>query len=192
MALNAYARTLTDHVVVPVGRGLVRLGATANGITVAGLLLTLVGVGVVLAGRPRAGAAVLAVATATDAFDGTVARLRGRVSRLGSFADSVADRISDAAILGAVLWLVRDDPLLFAVGVTALASALVTSYIRAKAESLGWNATVGIVERPERAIVIVLALFFGALPLGLWLLAVGGLVTIGQRLRAVVEQARPT
>jgi CDP-diacylglycerol--glycerol-3-phosphate 3-phosphatidyltransferase len=190
MALNAHARVLTDRLVVPLGRGLVRLGATADALTLGGLLATLTGVAVVLAGAPRAGAVVLAVATAGDALDGTVARLRGRASDLGAFLDSVADRVSDAAILGAALWLVRGDPLLFTVGVVALACAQLTSYIRAKAESLGWNATVGLVERPERVIVLVLALFFSALAPGLWLLAAGGAVTVVQRLRVVVDQAR--
>jgi CDP-diacylglycerol--glycerol-3-phosphate 3-phosphatidyltransferase len=190
MALNAYARNLTDRVVVPVGRGLVRLGASANAITAGGLVLTLVGVAVLLGGALRPGAALLALATATDAFDGTVARLRGQDSALGSFFDSVADRVSDAAIFAAALWLVRGDPLLFAVGSVALSAAFLTSYIRAKAESLGWDATVGVVERPERVIVLVLALFFGMPGWGLWLLAVGGLATIVQRLRAVAEQAR--
>ncbi|HVM20557.1 MAG TPA: CDP-alcohol phosphatidyltransferase family protein [Egibacteraceae bacterium] len=189
MALNAYARAITDRVVVPIAKGMVRVGITPNWLTFVGLVVTLAGVVVVLTGRPLIGAIVLAVGTATDAFDGSVARLRGSSGPFGSFYDSVTDRISDAALFGAVLWLVREDPVLFAVAVVALGTAQVTPYIRAKAESLGWDATVGVIERAERVIILVLAIGFGFLPVALWVLAVGGLVTVAQRLRAVVRQA---
>lgn len=192
MAINAYARAVTDRVVVPLARGLVRLGATPNWLTFFGLVVTIVGVVIVLTVGPFAGAVVLAIGTATDALDGTVARLRGRSSRFGSFYDSVTDRVADAAILGAVAWLVRGDPLLFGVAIVALAGAQLTSYVRAKAESLGWEATVGIVERPERMVIIVLGIAFGFVGVALWLLAVGSLVTVVQRLRVVLQQAETT
>lgn len=190
LALNAYARAATDRAIAPVARGLARAGVTANALTTAGLLLTFAGVVVLLLGDYRAGAVVLAAGAVTDALDGAVARQRGTASRLGAFYDSVADRVSDAALLGAAAWLVRDRPVLFAVAITALGGAQLTSYIRAKAESLGWQATVGVLERAERVIVLIVALFFDLLPLALWLLAAGSLVTVVQRLRAVRRQAR--
>lgn len=190
MVLNAYARALTDRVLAPVGRGMVRLGFTANAITTVGLVLTVAGVAVVLAGSHRAGAWVLAVATATDAFDGVVARERGSASPLGAFYDSVADRVGEALIFSTVAWLVREDPLLFGLAAVTLGGSQLTSYIRAKAESLGWNATVGLLEHAERVIIIIVAIHFALLPLALWVLAVGVLVTVGQRVRAVARQAR--
>ncbi len=188
MALNAHARAVTDRLVLPVARGLVRAGATANWLTFCGLVFTVVGVVIVLRGHAFAGAIVMACATAVDAFDGAVARLRGTSSRFGSFYDSVTDRVSDAAIFGAAAWLVRGDPLLFGVAMVALAGAQVTSYVRAKAESLGWDATVGIIERPERVMIIITAIGLGFLEVALWVLAVGSVVTIGQRLAAVLRQ----
>jgi CDP-diacylglycerol--glycerol-3-phosphate 3-phosphatidyltransferase len=190
VAINAYARAATDRVVVPLARGLVRAGATPNWLTFFGLVTTLVGVAIVLAGAPVVGGLVLVVGAVTDAFDGTVARLRGTSSAFGSFYDSVTDRVADAVIFGAAAWLVRDDPLLFTVAVVALAGAQLTSYIRAKAESLGWDATVGVVERPERMALIIAGLGLGFLPLALWLLAVGALVTVAQRIWAVLQQTR--
>lgn len=189
MVLNAHARSVTDRVVVPIGRGLVRLGATPDALTTFGLLATFVGAAVVVSGHHLVGALVLAVATATDALDGTVARLRGCVSRWGSFYDSVSDRISDVVLFGAALWLVRDTVALFVVGLVALGTALLTSYIRAKAESLGWQASVGLLERPERVIILVPGIGLGLVPLALWVLAVGGVVTVAQRLRTVRQQA---
>jgi CDP-diacylglycerol---glycerol-3-phosphate 3-phosphatidyltransferase len=190
VALNAYARVLTDRLVMPVARVLVRLGATANALTFVGLAGTVAGMAVVLAVSPRVGAAVLVVFTAIDALDGAVARLRGTSGPLGAFYDSVTDRVGDAVLLGGAAWIVRDDPVLFTVAMTAFAGAQVTSYIRAKAEALGWSATVGIIERSERVIILVLSLLLGFLPVALWILAVGSVVTIVQRLVVVLRQAR--
>jgi CDP-diacylglycerol---glycerol-3-phosphate 3-phosphatidyltransferase len=190
LALNAYARKLADHVTEPVARALVRVGVGANALTVSGLLVVLAGVGLILAGEPRWGAVVVAAGVLTDLFDGAVARARGTAGKLGSFLDSVTDRVADAALLAAAAWFVRDDPLLFGVAMVALAGAQLTSYIRAKAESLGWNATVGIFERAERVIILVVAFFLDLVPLALWVLAVGALITVVQRLRVVWRHAR--
>ena len=190
MAINAYARAVTDRVVVPIAKGMMKVGATPNWITFIGLVITLVGVAVVLLGRPLTGAIIMGVGAILDAFDGTVARLRGSQGPFGAFYDSVTDRVSDAAIFGAAAWLVREEPMTFAVAMVAMGAAQVTSYIRAKAESLGWAATVGIVERAERMAILIAAIGLGFLPVALWLLAIGGLITIGQRLVAVVRQAQ--
>lgn len=189
MALNAYARSATDRLVVPIARWLVGLGATPNWITTAGLVGTAAGCAIVLAGAPVPGGIVMAVAVLTDAFDGAVARERGTSSPLGAFYDSVADRVSDALLFSTAAWLVRDAPLLFGLAMIALAAAFTTSYIRAKAESLGWNATVGLVERPERVIILIPGIGLGLLWLALPLLAAGGCLTVAQRGRTVLRQA---
>lgn len=189
MVLNAYARPTTDRIVIPLGRGLVRLGATPNALTMFGLLATFVGAGIVVSGYHLAGAFVLAFATATDALDGTVARLTGQVTQMGAFYDSVSDRLSDIVLFATAIWLVRDDALLFAVGFVALAGALLTSYIRAKAESLGYDATVGLLERPERVMILITAIGLGLVVPAMWVLAIGSAITVAQRLHTVVEQA---
>ena len=189
MVINAHARTATDRLVVPIGRSLARLGATPDGLTTFGVVATLAGAAVVVSGHHLVGALVLAVATAADALDGTVARLRDGATPWGAFFDSVSDRVSDVALFGAALWVVRGDAVLFSVGLVALAAAVVTSYIRAKAESLGWEATVGLLERPERVIVLITGIGLGLLTLALWVLAIGGSITVAQRLRAVRGQA---
>ena len=191
MVVSAHGRSFTDRVVLPIGRVLVAVGLTANSITVLGLVLVLAGMAVVvLTGERFWGAALAGLGSVLDALDGTVARLRGTSGHLGAFVDSVTDRISDAAMFGVVSWLVRDDPLTFAVVVVALGAAQVTSYIRAKAEALGWDASVGLVERPERLLVLLCGLGLGFLEVAAWALAAGGLVTVAQRWVAVVRQAR--
>lgn len=192
MALNAYARTITDRIADPVASVLARLGFSANGLTIAGLGVVVIGVGLVVTGRPRSGAAVIAVGSVVDAFDGALARQRGTDGKFGAFTDSVTDRVGDIALFGAAAWLVRGDPVTFAVAITAFGGAQLTSYVRARAESLGWDATVGVVERAERVIVLIFAFFFGFVGLAVWVLAAGSLVTIGQRLVAVTRQAGET
>ncbi|CAN5228789.1 phosphatidylinositol phosphate synthase [soil metagenome] len=189
MAVNAHFRSSTDRVVVPIAKGMAAVGLTPNAITTVGLLGVFVGMGLLLAGRPVLGGWIVAAATILDAFDGTVARLTGTSSEIGAFYDSVADRVADATIFAACAWVARDEPIVFTLVMVAFAAALITSYIRAKAESLGWDATVGIIERPERVAIILPAVGYGYLAVGAWLLAVGGLVTIGQRLWAVYRQA---
>ena len=189
MALNAYARSATDRLVVPIARWLVHLGATPNWITTAGLVGTAAGCAIVLLGAPVPGGILLTAAVLTDAFDGAVARERGMTSPLGSFYDSVADRVSDALLFSTAAWLARDDAVLFGLAMVALAAAFTTSYMRAKAESLGWNATVGLVERPERLIILIPGIGLGLLWIALPLLAAGGCLTVAQRGRAVLRQA---
>lgn len=190
MTINARARDLTDRVVVPLARQLVRWGATPNGLTLGGLVLTVAGMAVVLGLSPFFGALVLTAGALTDALDGAVARQTNAASPLGSFYDSVGDRISDGILLGGAAWVVRGDPATFAAAMVALVGAQVTSYARAKAESLGWGATVGLVERPERVILLLFAFGLGFVRVAVWLLAVGAVVTVLQRLRVVVGQAR--
>lgn len=189
MVLNAYARPTTDRVVIPIARGLVRMGATPNVLTTFGLIATFVGAAIVVSGHHLTGALVLAFATATDALDGAVARLSGSVTGWGAFYDSVCDRVSDVVLFGAAIWLVRTDPLMFVVALVALGGALLTSYIRAKAESLDYDATVGLMERPERVMILIAGMGLGFLLPALWVLAVGGILTVGQRLHAVMDQA---
>lgn len=189
MALNAYARALTDRVADPFARAFHRMGLPANVLTIGGLCVVIAGVALVVTGRPRSGAAVILFGSLLDAVDGPVARLRGTDGKLGAFADSVTDRTADVALFGGAAWLLRAEPLGFAVAIVAFGGAQLTSYVRARAEALGWDATVGVFERAERVFVLVLAFFFELVPVAIWILAVGSLVTIGQRLMAVTRQA---
>lgn len=192
MALDARGRQLWLRVFAPVGRSLAAVGITANHVTVAGLLLTGVAAWLVVRGELVVAGWILVAGSLADAVDGSVARARGETSVAGGFYDSVTDRLSDGAILAAVLWWVRDDPQLFAAAAIALVSAEVTSYVRAKAESLGVTCTVGFVERAERAIVLMAGLVFHRWLLGiaLWVLAVGGAATVVQRIAHVLPKLR--
>lgn len=189
MALKSTFARQVDTIVVPIARVLVRLGATPNWLTAAGVVLTGAAAWLLVARHPLAAGCVLIAGSLADTFDGPVARLRGAASPLGGFYDSVADRVSDAVILLALAWVVRDQPRLFALTAVALATAGLTSYIRARAEAAGRRCDVGLIERGERAILLIVGLIlYWTLEAVLWTLSVGGVLTVLQRLAVVRRQ----
>lgn len=187
MAVRSRFPDYVEAVTSPIGRGLARTGVTPNALTTAGLVLTGVAAWFVANGRPVTGGLVLVAGGLMDTFDGAVARAAGRSTPFGGFLDSVSDRIADGVILGALAWWVADQPRVFALAVTALVAAEVTSYVRAKAESIDLACSVGILERGERAVLLMAALVFHRWLLEpvLWVLAVGGVVTVVQRVHHV-------
>lgn len=187
MALRSQFPQYVDAVTAPIGRGLARTGVSPNVLTTLGLLLTAAATVTVATGNPVMGGWILVAGGLMDTFDGAVARASGRATPFGGFYDSVSDRISDGLILGGVAWWLRDDARLFALVVVALVAAEVTSYVRAKAEAIDLECSVGILERAERAILLIIGLLFHRWLLEpvLWLLAVGGTVTVVQRVHHV-------
>jgi CDP-diacylglycerol--glycerol-3-phosphate 3-phosphatidyltransferase len=150
--------------IAPVARGLHALGVSANAVTVVGFLVTVAGAALLAAGQPGAGLLVLLLGTLSDTLDGQVARAAGGGTRFGSFLDSTLDRLSDAALAIAAVQLGASmfepfDPffvtmgtadILFWSGLLLLVSSFLVSYVRAKAESLGEGASVGLAPREAR------------------------------------------
>ena len=163
-----------------VGQALAKLGLTANMLTVIGLLLN-IGVAVVIAAdHPRWGGAFLLVASAFDMLDGAVARATGTMTRFGGFLDSTLDRYSEVVVyLGLMIYFFQTDddtvgPVLIFI---SAAGALLISYARARAEAAGYKASVGLVARPERVILLAVCLVIGRPLWALWVLAVATHVT---------------
>ena len=176
------------------GRALTRAHLTADSITALGVLVTAGGSWRIADGGLRSAGIILTAGGLLDFCDGSVARVQGTASRRGAFFDSVTDRISDSLVFSGLLWyfLVRAPDLTTAgVVLAAYALAVLTSYIRAKAESLGFDCKIGLLERAERLIVlnVGLILTFLLVPL-LWVLAVLSAFTVVQRLVHVFRQAR--
>ncbi|NKY97669.1 phosphatidylinositol phosphate synthase [Nocardiopsis alborubida] len=183
---------MISRVTTPLGRSLARLGLTPNIVTIVGAL------GVVVSalyfypqGQLYAGSVVVTVFVLFDMLDGAVARARDSASAFGAFLDSSLDRVADAAILAGLLWWFigeGDDPLLAGLALFCLVSGFMVSYIKARAEGLGVNCDVGVAERTERLVVILVAVGLGGLDVpyvlagGLWLLAAMSLLTVLQRL----------
>lgn len=166
-------RTAVDAVTAPLGRGLVRVGFSADVLTASGLLFALACGWAIAQNYFWWAIALLIVSGLHDLLDGAVAKSSQRASQRGSFFDSVVDRVSDAALLaGCAFWIERHHPgelVLLPFGL--LTTFFLISYQRSKAESLGIAAKGGLMERAERLILLGVALSNHALFLPvLWLL----------------------
>ncbi|MCC5947412.1 MAG: CDP-alcohol phosphatidyltransferase family protein [Nitriliruptoraceae bacterium] len=183
MALRSRFPTYVDAVTGPIGRGLGRTGLTPNTLTTLGIALTAAASVAVATGDLVLGGWLLVAGGLMDTFDGAVARATNRSTPFGGFYDSVSDRISDGLILAGIVVFVRDEIRLLLLAIVALVAAQVTSYVRAKAESIDLDCSVGVMERAERAMLLMVGLVFHRWlfePV-LWLLAIGGSVTVVQR-----------
>jgi CDP-diacylglycerol--glycerol-3-phosphate 3-phosphatidyltransferase len=176
----------------PVGANLRRTGITADHLTALGVVLGGAAALAIANGALRAGLLLLALCTLPDVLDGAVAKASGTASPRGAFFDSVCDRVTDALLLGGVAWyLSTTHPGRIAVlPLAVLAASMLISYERAKAESLGFDARGGLMERAERIIALGVGLLFdSALITVLWIMLVLTLVTAVQRFVKVWQQA---
>lgn len=184
----------------PIVNLLLKLGVSPDAVTLVGTLGVSAGA---LVFYPRGelfwGTFVIALFVFSDLIDGAMARKSGRSSTFGSFWDSTLDRVGDAAIFGGLaLFYARDDGsyLYLCLSLFCLVTGNLTSYARAKAESLGLDARGGIAERSDRLVAILLgAGFAGLLDLPillevvLWVLAVASAYTVVFRVMKVRRQA---
>jgi CDP-diacylglycerol--glycerol-3-phosphate 3-phosphatidyltransferase len=168
----------------PIVRALAAAGVTPNMISVAGLFGNGIAGLLVARGELVAGGIVMLLASALDMLDGALARMTGKASRFGALLDSTFDRISEAAVLFGVLLyaLDRGQDEQAALTFVAIVGSLLVSYVRARAEGLGVSMKDGLFTRPERVMLLGVALLFGWLRLALWLLAVLTMLTALQRL----------
>ena len=166
----------------PLVRGLAALGLSPNDVTVAGVVLSLAGAIALAALGPLPGLILLALGAVADSVDGQLARETGRVSAFGAFLDSTLDRVSDAApLVGAALVAVAaGDSTLAFVALAAMVAGFLVPYTRAKAESLGWNATVGLAPREARTVLVILGVALW------WITAQRALFTLAIAITAVL------
>ncbi len=187
-------RTQVDAAMKPLGRGLARAGITADVITAAGLVMSLATAVAIGSGALNLGLLLLVLTAIPDLLDGAVAKASGRASVRGAFFDSVADRITDAMLFAGLTFYFAAEgssPWLVVLPVLGYATAAWVSYVRAKADALGFDAHVGLVERAERIILLGVGLLFGGPVLVGILIAIVvlNLITFGQRFVKVWGQA---
>ena len=200
--LNKYARAFFTKVFTPVARFLLKLGISPDVVTTVGTIGVCVGA---LAFYPRGGTnffwgtLVVTLFVFSDTVDGVMARMSGRSGNWGAYLDSTLDRVGDSAIFGGlVLWYAGsgDNFLMAGVALACLILGSVVSYAKARAEGLGFTANVGIAERADRLVAVLVTT--GLVGLGLpevvlgvvlALLAVASLVTVVQRMLMVRRQA---
>lgn len=190
--LSEFGRSGVTKVAHPVATALVRMGVTANGITLTGLVLTCAAA-VALFGNGHlvAGAIVIAACTLLDLLDGAVARAGDGGSPYGALVDAVSDRVADGVILASLVWwLVAAEPdNRYALGMllACLVLSQVVSYSKARADAGGLRTPGGLMERADRLVLILLGTGLEglgvpwALEVALTVVAVGSLVTVLQR-----------
>ena len=175
-----YARNFFHALFTPLAKALLAMGVTPNAVTIIGTVGVSLGA---LVGYPLGqlfwATVVITLFVFSDLVDGLMAQLGDKRSEIGGFLDSVSDRIQDSAVfLGLMLWFfgTGDNYWIGVVASVCMILGLLVSYIRARAESLGYDANTGIAERPERMV--------------LTLLAAASLITVVQRLITVVRQSQ--
>ncbi len=183
-------RIIFKGILDPIGAFLNRIGLTPNTITLLGLVGTTIGAYFISQGRMTTGAFVLLASVLVDAFDGTMARLRGDPSDFGGFVDSVSDRYAELITFGGLLYYflsLGDYPGVMVTFAAAAGSVLV-SYVKARAEGLGFTAKVGILTRVERYLVLIPLLVFNQPFIASVVIAVLGNITALQRILHVRVQ----
>jgi CDP-diacylglycerol---glycerol-3-phosphate 3-phosphatidyltransferase len=176
-------RKLFKGIIDPIGAFLNRTGLTPNAITLLGLAGTTVGAYLISQGSMTWGGIVLLISVLVDAFDGTMARLRGESSDFGAFVDSVSDRYAEFITFGGLLYyfVSRADYPGVMVTFAAAAGSVLVSYVKARAEGLGFEARVGILTRVERYLVLVPLLVFNQPFVASVIIAILGNITALQR-----------
>jgi CDP-diacylglycerol---glycerol-3-phosphate 3-phosphatidyltransferase len=200
MLNNLRAREAVARVFDPVGRALARRGVSPDVVTAIGTAGVVAGA---LVFYPRGqffvGTVVITFFVFNDLIDGALARASGKVTKWGAFFDSTLDRLGDAAIFsGLALWFAGDGDHLGMVALClyCLVFGALVSYAKARAEGLGLHADVGIAERAERLLLVLVTTGLEGLgvpfiqAIGLWTLAVLSTITLGQRLAVVRQQTR--
>ena len=198
--LNRHARRFFTALFTPLARWLLKIGISPDTVTVIGTAGVVVGALVFYPlGQLWWGTLFITAFIFSDVLDGIMARMREVGSRWGNFLDSTLDRIADGALFaGVAIWFFTGGanvPIAVA-AMVCLVLGMVVSYARAKAESLGFTANIGIAERAERLVSVLVVTGFTGLGLPevvllvtLLLLAVASLITVVQRVVSVRRQA---
>jgi CDP-diacylglycerol--glycerol-3-phosphate 3-phosphatidyltransferase len=191
MNLTSIRRDLADRITGPVVRILSKSGITPNTLTLVNLALNIIAACFIALGYFVLGGVLVLVAGLFDLLDGALARFTKQTTSFGAILDSVADRISEAAVLcGLLIWYVPQGKagLEIVLILMVLVGSFLTSYIRARAEGLGWQCQVGLFTRAERVIVLAIGLLVDQVFAALCILAVFTFVTVVQRLVYVRKQ----
>lgn len=197
-AHNKPPQTFSDNLRVrfkgildPIGVFLNKIGVTPNTMTLLGLAGHVVAAYLLARGEMVWGGVVVMLMGPFDAIDGTMARLRGKVSRFGGFLDSVVDRYAELVLFAGLLIYYLGQPgwLPVVLVYAAAAGSVMVSYTRSRGETAGFKVTAGFLTRVERYIVIVVSLLLNRPLIALWGLAILGNITAIQRIWLTRRQA---
>jgi CDP-diacylglycerol--glycerol-3-phosphate 3-phosphatidyltransferase len=194
LMISSALKPAVTRLINPLARTALRVGLTPNSVTILGALGLIISAAYFYSNEQYfVGTLVVTFFVLSDLFDGAMARISDKgATAWGGFLDSTIDRVTDSAIvISLALPLIRNEDVLAYPAIVALVTGVLIPYIRAKAESFDIACSVGITERTERLIIILVAAGFHGLgvpyilAIGIWSLAILGLVTVFQRLQVV-------
>ncbi len=192
---DKHLRSTVERRLRPIGHNLRRTGITADHLTLVGIVMAMGASLAIANGALRGGLLLLFLTAVPDVLDGAVAKASGTASPRGAFFDSVADRLTDALLFGGVAWFLATTRTgrVAVLPLAVLGLSMLISYERAKAESLGFDARGGLMERAERMLALAFGLLFDSLLIFvLWVMVVLTAATAAQRFVAVWRQASGT
>jgi CDP-diacylglycerol--glycerol-3-phosphate 3-phosphatidyltransferase len=199
MLSNSKVRSVTSLVATPFAKVFIKLGISPDIITLLGTLgVCFAAIRYLSQGEFLIGSILFTFFVVFDALDGTIARLIKRSSKWGAFFDSVLDRIADGVVIGSItIYYFNQNKIDYVIiSLVALVASEIVSYTKARAEGLGLNCDTGFAERPERVIVLISGTFLAgigltdAIDVAIWILAIMSIVTVGQRMKFVFNQAK--
>lgn len=175
-----------------IGRLLNRIGLMPNTMTMLGLIGNTLGAILLARGNMTWGGLLILAMGPVDALDGTMARLRGEPSEFGAFVDSVTDRYSELIIFGGLLFFYsqKGDWQGALLAFAAAGGSVLVSYVRARAQALGYDTKVGILTRMERYLVLAPSLVLNIPMVGLWIIAIFANITALQRIWDIRQKTR--
>jgi CDP-diacylglycerol---glycerol-3-phosphate 3-phosphatidyltransferase len=193
-------RGMSHAVLGPIARLLVRLGVSPDVVTIAGTLGVAISALICFPqGWLWQGVLIVTIFVISDMIDGLMAKITGKTSNWGAFLDSTSDRLGDAAVFGGILlyFVYREDSTLWAaIALAGLVFGQWTSYVKARAESLGFACSGGLAARADRLVIILVGAFLAGLGVPYVLqvavaaLAVTSMITVLQRIAQVRKQAK--
>lgn len=198
---TARLRILFTRLLNPLGTSLARAGVTPNAITIVGTLGAVASALIFFSrGYWMTGTLLIWAFVMLDMLDGLVARVSGKSSKFGAVLDSSCDRFADAAVFGSIGWYfaLHGQKWMLLGALLCLVLGTITSYIRARAEAAGFTCNVGIAERTDRLIIVLVGTGLSGDPLhvpylqaiAIWFLVAASTITVGQRFATVYQQAK--
>ena len=179
-----------EEKVYPIVNILNRINVSPNLLTVFGVLFVAVGSYFLYLENFLISALFLALGNLCDALDGTLARRFGKTSLFGAFLDSVIDRISDFLPLIALALVYKNEDTYLLIILVAIAGSFLVSYTRARGEGLGIKCSVGVLERAERSILLILFVFLHLPILAVVIIAIGSIITTIQRVYCIYNKTK--
>ena len=184
LTLTEQVRRRFGGILDPIASFLIKIGLKPNTMTILGLVGNTVGAYFISRGWMTVGGILILLMGPVDALDGTMARMKGEPTAFGAFVDSVTDRYSELIIFGGlfIFYLNQGEWLGAGLAYIAASGSVLVSYVRARAQSLGYDTSIGVLTRMERYLVLAPALVINLPLVGLWIIAIFSNLTALQRI----------